>query len=35
MLYKHVGTFMKDEGGDPPSVNNPIPMTIDWSALGF
>ncbi|TQL99903.1 hypothetical protein FB559_5604 [Actinoallomurus bryophytorum] len=35
MLYKHVGTFMKDEGGDPPSVSNPIPMTIDWSALEF
>lgn len=35
MLYKHVGTFMKDEGGDLPSVSNPIPMTIDWSALEF
>jgi Uma2 family endonuclease len=29
MLYKHVGTFMKDEGGDRPSVGNPIPITID------
>lgn len=35
MLYKHVGTFMRDEGGDPPSVGNPIPITIDWSALEF
>lgn len=35
MLYKHVGTFMKDEGGAPPSVSNPIPITIDWSALEF
>lgn len=35
MLYKHVGTFKKDEAGDPPSVTNPIPITIDWSALEF
>jgi hypothetical protein len=34
-LYKNVGIFMKDEGGDPPSLSNPIPMTIDWSALEF
>lgn len=35
MLYKHVGTFMKDEGGDPPAVANPVPITVDWSALEF
>jgi Uma2 family endonuclease len=35
MLYKHVGTFMKEEGGDPPSVANPIPIAIDWAALEF
>lgn len=35
MLYKHVGTFMRDEPGDPPSVDNPIPITIDWSTLTF
>ena len=35
MLYKHVGTFMKDEDGDAPAVGNPIPITIDWPALQF
>lgn len=35
MLYKHIGTFMKDESGDVPSVSNPIPMVIDWSVLQF
>ncbi|WP_219471243.1 Uma2 family endonuclease [Nonomuraea rhizosphaerae] len=35
MLYKHVGTFMKDEPGAPPSVSNPIPVEIDWSELEF
>ncbi|MBT2227954.1 Uma2 family endonuclease [Nonomuraea sp. NEAU-A123] len=35
MLYKHIGTFMKDESGDVPSVSNPIPMVIDWSELQF
>ncbi|MCO6003620.1 Uma2 family endonuclease [Actinoallomurus purpureus] len=35
MLYKHVGTFMRDEAGDTPSVDNPIPITIDWSTLAF
>ncbi|GII75148.1 hypothetical protein Sru01_01300 [Sphaerisporangium rufum] len=35
MLYKHVGTFMKDEPGGPPSIANPIPMVIDWSDLLF
>lgn len=35
MLYKHVGTFMKDEDGDPPAVANPVPITVDWSALEF
>jgi Uma2 family endonuclease len=35
MLYKHVGTFMKDEPGDPPRVSNPINITIEWSELQF
>jgi Uma2 family endonuclease len=35
MLYKHVGTFMKDEPGDPPGVGNPISITIEWSELEF
>ncbi|MFC9972172.1 Uma2 family endonuclease [Spirillospora sp. NPDC127200] len=35
MLYKHTGTFMKDEAGDPPRVANPIPMEIDWAELEF
>ncbi|MEU5877954.1 Uma2 family endonuclease [Spirillospora sp. NPDC047279] len=33
-LYKHVGTFMKDEGGKP-EVSNPISLTIDWQDLEF
>ncbi len=32
---KHVGTFMKDEPGDPPTVANPVLMTIDWSELVY
>ncbi|WP_405145200.1 hypothetical protein OG589_00590 [Sphaerisporangium sp. NBC_01403] len=35
MLYKHIGTFMKDESGVAPNVSNPIPMVIDWSELQF
>jgi Uma2 family endonuclease len=35
MLYKHIGTFMKDEAGDPPRVGQPIPLTIDWADLEF
>jgi Uma2 family endonuclease len=35
MLYKHVGTFMKDEVCDAPAVSNPIPITIDWAELQF
>ncbi|MER6946967.1 hypothetical protein ABT294_23315 [Nonomuraea sp. NPDC000554] len=35
MLYKHTGTFMKDESGDAPNVANPIPIVIDWSELQF
>jgi Uma2 family endonuclease len=35
MLYKHVGTFMKDEAGDAPTVSNPITITIDWAELQF
>jgi hypothetical protein len=31
--YKHVGTAMKDETGNLPTLTNPIPMTIDWPAL--
>ncbi len=34
-LYKHLGTFMKDEPGAPPTVSNPIPVTIDWGELEF
>jgi hypothetical protein len=34
-VLKHVGTFMKDEGGDAPTVSNPIPVTIDWAELQF
>ncbi|OLT11548.1 hypothetical protein BJF79_24025 [Actinomadura sp. CNU-125] len=34
MLYKHTGTFMKDEGGAP-EVGNPIPVTIDWAELEY
>jgi Uma2 family endonuclease len=35
MLYKHMGTFMKDEAGDDPSVSNPIPVVVEWSELRF
>jgi Uma2 family endonuclease len=35
MLYKHLGTFMKDEPGGMPAVSNPIAVTIDWSRLEF
>ena len=35
MLYKHIGTFMKDEPGEAPVVSNPIPITIDWTELQF
>jgi Uma2 family endonuclease len=35
MLYKHTGTYMKDEPGDPPQVSQPIPVTIDWNDLQF
>ncbi|MFC3823815.1 Uma2 family endonuclease [Planomonospora venezuelensis] len=35
MLYKHIGTFMKDEPGEAPAVSNPIPLTIDWTELQF
>ncbi len=34
-LYKHIGTFMKEEAGDAPRVVNPIPVTLDWSDLEF
>jgi Uma2 family endonuclease len=34
-LYKHIGTFMKEEAGDAPTVANPIPVTLDWSDLEF
>lgn len=33
--YKHVGTAMKDEPGNLPTMTNPIPITIDWSALEY
>jgi len=35
MLYQHIGTFMKDEAGDAPTVSNPIPLVIDWSEPQF
>lgn len=35
LLYKHVGTLMKDEPGDPPQISNPVPITIDWADLEF
>jgi Uma2 family endonuclease len=35
MLYKHMGTFMKDEPSDPPHVSNPIAVEIDWRELQF
>jgi Uma2 family endonuclease len=34
-LYKHIGTFMKEEGGAAPTVVNPIPATLDWADLEF
>ncbi len=34
-LYKHVGTFMKDERSETPKVSNPIPIVIDWTELMF
>lgn len=33
--YKHVGTFMKDEPGSPPTLANPIPITIAWDELEY
>ncbi|TMR99038.1 Uma2 family endonuclease [Nonomuraea basaltis] len=34
MLYKHVGTLMKE--ADPtPSITNPLPLNIDWAELRF
>jgi Uma2 family endonuclease len=33
--YKHVGTFMKDEPGDLPTVINPVSITIDWRELEY
>lgn len=35
MLYKHTGTLMNDEPGDPPQISEPIPVTIDWADLRF
>ncbi|MFG1958787.1 Uma2 family endonuclease [Nonomuraea sp. NPDC049028] len=35
MLYQHIGTFVKDEAGGAPTVSNPIPVVIGWSALRF
>ncbi|WP_169948104.1 Uma2 family endonuclease [Microbispora sp. H11081] len=35
MLYKHIGTLMKDEPGEAPVVSNPIPITVDWAELQF
>ncbi|WP_182900215.1 Uma2 family endonuclease [Microbispora sp. H10830] len=35
MLYKHIGTLMKDEPGEAPVVNSPISITIDWTDLEF
>jgi hypothetical protein len=35
MLYKHTGTFMKDEPGGPPQIDIPIPVTIEWEDLRF
>ncbi|WP_250282080.1 MULTISPECIES: Uma2 family endonuclease [unclassified Frankia] len=35
LLYKHLGTFMKDEAGGAPEVTNPIPVTVDWDDLLF
>ncbi|NRQ35610.1 Uma2 family endonuclease [Nonomuraea sp. NN258] len=34
MLYKHVGTLMRES--DPtPAITNPLPVTIDWADLQF
>jgi Uma2 family endonuclease len=33
--YKHVSTHMKDEAGSPPTLANPIPVTIDWDELEY
>jgi Uma2 family endonuclease len=35
MLYKHLGTFLKDETGPVPEVSNPIPIIITWNDLLF
>jgi Uma2 family endonuclease len=35
MLYKHLGTLMKDEAGGPPEIANPIPITVTWDDLTF
>lgn len=35
MLYKHIGTLMKDEPGEAPVVSSPIPIIIDWTDLEF
>ncbi|GII52523.1 hypothetical protein Pth03_09120 [Planotetraspora thailandica] len=35
MLYKHTGTFMKEEPGGAPTVGTPILMEIDWAELQF
>ncbi|WP_131738612.1 Uma2 family endonuclease [Actinomadura roseirufa] len=35
MLYKHLGTLMKDEDGGPPEITNPISMTIEWGELEY
>ncbi|MBN6051435.1 Uma2 family endonuclease, partial [Nonomuraea sp. RK-328] len=34
-LYKHTGTFMKDELDETPLVSNPIPLVLDWAELEF
>jgi Uma2 family endonuclease len=34
-LYKHVGTFMKEEGGAAPTIVNPLPAILDWTDLEF
>jgi len=34
-LYKHLGTYLKDEPGPPPQVGNPIPITIAWNDPTF
>ncbi|WP_067461477.1 Uma2 family endonuclease [Actinomadura macra] len=35
MLYKHLGTLMKDEAGGPPEITNPLPMMIGWAELEY